>query len=309
MNSGYVVGIGAANIDIYGKSLVPLREKTDHPAKVFTGIGGVTRNILDNLMHLDIPCVLMTAVGDDIYGKIVLSAVEEQGMDIRHALVVPGASTGVFIQVLSENNDMELALCDMGVMSHITEEYLREHHEVLENAHIIVIDPSLPEETIEYLVDHFGDKIFLDPVSDILAEKMKPFVGRICAVKPNRTELEVLSGMPVRDPAELIAAGRKVIESGTKTLYISLGRDGCLYMDHDRQILQRFHEEKEMVNASGAGDSFFAGIICGLIDGLEIESVLDLGLAAGILAVRSKEVISPLLSRKNLQKIIKENRG
>ncbi len=309
MNSGYVVGIGAANIDIYGKSLVPLREKTDHPAEIFTGIGGVTRNILDNLIRLDVPCVLMTAVGDDMYGKMILSAAEEQGMDIRHALVVPQASTGVFIQVQSDTNDMEVALCDMSVMSYITEAYLKEHNEVLENAEIIVIDPSLSEKTIEYLVNHFGDKIFLDPVSDILAEKMKPFVGRICAVKPNRTELEVLSGMPVRDPDELMAAGRKVIEGGTKTLYISLGRDGCLYMDRERVILQRFREEKEMVNASGAGDSFFAGIICGLFDGQEIEAVLDLGLAAGILAVRSKEVISPLLSRETLKKIIKENKG
>ena len=61
-----------------------------------------------------------------------------------------------------------------------------------------------------------------------------------------------------------------------------------------------------MVNASGAGDSFFATIIYGDINNLnEIES-LELAMAAGILTVKSKETISPELSIENLKKIVFE---
>ena len=42
----YVVGIGAANVDIYCKSSINIREHFDHPAKISYSPGGVTRNIL-----------------------------------------------------------------------------------------------------------------------------------------------------------------------------------------------------------------------------------------------------------------------
>ena len=61
-----------------------------------------------------------------------------------------------------------------------------------------------------------------------------------------------------------------------------------------------------MVNASGAGDSFFATIIFGNIKNLKEEESLELAMAAGILTVKSSETISPDLSLENLQKIINE---
>ena len=41
-NEEYVVGIGAANLDIYGKSLIDFKPKYDHPSKITTSVGGVT---------------------------------------------------------------------------------------------------------------------------------------------------------------------------------------------------------------------------------------------------------------------------
>ena len=57
----YVVGIGAANVDIYCKSSINIREHFDHPAKISYSPGGVTRNILENLVRLGINAKILTA--------------------------------------------------------------------------------------------------------------------------------------------------------------------------------------------------------------------------------------------------------
>ena len=307
MSRAYAVGIGAANIDIYGRSLLPIREKTDHPAEIFTGAGGVTRNILDNLQRLDVPVSLISAVGDDMFGEMLLKMCREQGMDVSQVLTVPGEKTSVFMQVQNDDHDMYMALCDMSVMRHIDTACLQARKQLLDGAALIIMDPSLPVESLEYLVSAYGTKIVVDPVSDIYAEKMIVYAGRIFALKPNRTELEVLSGMKITDEDSLEQAGKKLIEKGLKTLYISLGRDGCLYMDEKRTIRRKMKPVETMVNASGAGDSFLAGILSGILHDGSIEEVLDYGLAAGRLAVQSKEAISPDLNLETLKKIIKEN--
>ena len=307
-NHGYIAGIGAANVDIYGKSAVPVRMGTDHPAEITTGCGGVTRNIMDDLSRLDVPVRFLTAFGNDSYGDLLRRNCEECGIDISAAKIVPGASTGVFMQVQDEHNDMLIALCDMRIMEQIDPAYLQEHEDILEGAELIVMDPSLTEESLEYLVSRYGNKIFVDPVSDLYAAKIRPYAGRIFAMKPNRTELSVLSGITVKDEASLIEAGKHLLSEGLQQLYVSLGRDGCFYMDRERYLKHSLHAEDSMVNASGAGDSFFAGILCGRMNGSSLEDTLDLALAAGILAVRSPAAVSEDLSVARLKQIIEEVR-
>ena len=113
--------------------------------------------------------------------------------------------------------------------------------------------------------------------------------------------------MKITDEDSLEQAGKKLIEKGLKTLYISLGRDGCLYMDENRTLRRKMKPVEEMVNASGAGDSFLAGVLSGILHGCSTEEALDYGLAAGRLAVQSNEAISPALNLETLKKIIKEN--
>ena len=227
---------------------------------------------------------------------------------MNDVLVVRGAHSGIFMQVLDDHNDMHLALCDMSVNEHIDIPYLREKERILQGAKAIAFDPSLPVPVLEYLLDHYAKKpLFLDPVSDLYAEKIRPYLSKIYAVKPNRTELEVFADMKIAAKEDLIEAGKRVLDKGVQRLYVSLGKDGCLYMDHDQVIEKAFRTETDIVNASGAGDSFFAGIIYGYMNDLSVEESLDYALAAGILAIRSDQPISADMNKQELQKIIKEN--
>ena len=81
---------------------------------------------------------------------------------------------------------------------------------------------------------------------------------------------------------------------------LSFGKEGS------KKIRKKYKPVENMVNASGAGDSFFATIIFGNIKKLDEEESLELAMAAGILTVKSSETISPELSFENLKKIVNE---
>ena len=310
-NDNYVLGIGAANVDIYGKSTIKIKTHYDHPANISSNVGGVTKNILTNLSKLGANTKLMTALGDDSYKDIILKNCETNNIDTKDCLIVKGKSSSVFMQIQDENNDMYLALCDMSALESITPTYLNSKANTILNSKLVVFDPSLSDNSIKALIKLCKDKVALyaDPVSDNYALKMKEYVPQLTCIKPNRTELENISDTKIKDDSDLVKACTKLLGKGLKKIYVSLSKDGLLYMDRDgNKIKKKLKPVKNMVNASGAGDALMAGIIYGELNNLDIHSTIDYGLAAGIAAITCKETVNENLCVDLLNKILKENK-
>lgn len=306
----YVVGIGSTNVDLYCKSSIPIKEHFDHPGVVNYTAGGVTRNILENISKLGLKTKLLTAVGDDIYGAYVLDELDSVGVDFDDVKIVKGARTGLFIQVQDANNDMHLAVCDMSILEKVDKEYIKKKSKILKKASAIILDPALNKDVLDYIFDTYKDiPIFVDPISDVYAKKIKPYLSKIYCIKPNKSELSILANSKVDTYDDLLKAYKKVLKKGVKKIYVSLGKDGCMYNDDEDIIRTRkFKEVSNMVNASGAGDSFFAAIVYSHVTGLNIDDTIDNALGAGIAAIMCEETINPKLSIKFLRRIIKENR-
>ena len=308
-NDPYIVGIGATNVDVYGKSRIPLRKHYDHPADIISSIGGVMHNIITDYSMLGKKAKIITAYGDDSYGKMILEDYEKNGIDIVHSLKVPHSSSGIFIQIQDENNDMHMAVCDMSVFENITPEFIFTKQKLLAKAALVMIDPSLKDETIEAIISICKGitPICIDPISDNFALKTAAYVQYFDFIKPNRNELANLSSMPVNTMEEVKAAGRSLLDKGLKKILVSLGKDGVLYMDEKQCVHKKFKEEKQMVNASGAGDALSAAFLYGMVQGLDIGETLNYCLAAGIAAIRSKTAINENMSLALLDEIIKES--
>lgn len=65
--SAYVLGVGAANVDIHGRSKKSIVMHDSNPGHMNTSAGGVTRNVCENLSRLGVSVKLISAVGTDVY--------------------------------------------------------------------------------------------------------------------------------------------------------------------------------------------------------------------------------------------------
>ena len=150
--------------------------------------------------------------------------------------------------------------------------------------------------------------VCVDPVSCAYARVVAPLIGRFHTAKPNRMELEILAGMEIRSDADLQRAGEVVLNKGLKRLFVSLGAEGCFYMDDTGAVLRRKLRPAKMVNASGAGDSFAAAMLYATLQGYDAEKTLDYGMAAGIAAVTHERTINPNMSVPLLESILQAYR-
>ena len=83
--AGYVVGIGAANLDVHGRSINSIRLRDSNPGRLNMSAGGVTRNILENMSRLGMDVQLISAVGTDAFGERIMEscAAAERGNKLR----------------------------------------------------------------------------------------------------------------------------------------------------------------------------------------------------------------------------------
>ena len=180
---------------------------------------------------------------------------------------------------------------------------------MIKGARLLVFDPALPEAVVEGITSQYGDALplFCDPVSSAYARRLKPYVGKVHTLKPNRMELTVLTGHDTDTPKGVKAACEILLYRGVKRIFVSMGHEGCLYMDSEGNVVQRALSPIENIaNASGAGDAFTAAVIYSYLNGFGINRTIDYALAAGAVAVSAATTINPEISPELIEKIIIE---
>lgn len=304
-NKGYAVVIGAANIDIGGTPYKPLIPGDSNPGVIKMSYGGVGRNIAHNLALLGVEVELVTAIGDDTLGREMLAKCEKTGIDTCLSVVVPDASSSVYLFINDEKGEMDLALSHVDIVKHITPEYIDSISDVINSAAVVIADCNLPQETIIRLRDICKVPLYIDTVSVSHADKIKGHLEGIDTLKPNLLEAEYLTDMIIETEYDCFEAARAIIDQGVRRVFISMGPHGMLAADTDNAIMV----DRYPVNVkctTGAGDSAMAAIIWNSLnegdDGLKGPAMAANAAASATISV--DPTIHPEMSSEFIKKII-----
>lgn len=150
----------------------------------------------------------------------------------------------------------------------------------------VVLSGSLPPEApvdlyakLTRAAHHRGCSVLLDTSGAALREALAASPD---LVKPNRQEAAMISGLPVEEQHQALAAARWMIAQGAKEAAISLGADGVVWLKTDDPL--RLLARPPMVAARstvGCGDAMVAGLAVARSRGLEADEMLRLAMACG----------------------------
>lgn len=309
---GYVIDerdhvsvIGGANVDIVGYPFDELRQADSNPGEVNVSIGGVGRNIAENLAKLGNHTKMFTVVGEDVHGDKIIHESEASGIDMSHVSRIREYGTGTYLAVLNKENDMDVAIASMNIFKKLDRKYIDENRQIISKSNVIVFDTNLEEEVLHYAVELFKDNtLFLDTVSHTKALRAKKVIGRFHTIKPNRIEAEALSGMKISGKTDLEHAAKCFHDQGVVNVFITLGEEGVFYSDG---AVSGMMKAKKVIpkNATGAGDAFQAALVHGELQGMSIEEKARFAMAASILAMSAHTTINPEISVKKIEEIMK----
>ena len=151
-----------------------------------------------------------------------------------------------------------------------------------ENSDFLVLSGSLPPgcppdyyRTLINAVDGLGCRCVLDADGERLKYGLEahPFM-----IKPNRAELEMMTGEKLTSIEDVRDAALRYIDGGVEVVAVSLGADGALITDGS-QTLYAPHMNIEVQSTVGAGDAMVAGLAAGFMGDNELEDTFRMGVA------------------------------
>jgi pseudouridine kinase len=210
---GPVLVIGASNLDVKGRPIRALEVGTSNQGFIRNSLGGVARNIAENLACLDVPTVLLSAIGGDGAGKRLLSQTAESGVNVSDVVIDPEGRTGTYVAVLDHNGGLYVSVDDMTIMKQLTPRYINDRRRLFREASMVVIDANLTSRTLKTifrLAERYNVPVCADPTGKTLAHRLCPYLSQLLMVTPNTAEAEALLGQgPIEGRNEAIAAAKQ----------------------------------------------------------------------------------------------------
>jgi len=290
--------IGAANVDIIGVSKNILINHDSNPGTIQLSVGGVAKNIAENLKRLGMDIHFLTFFGNDAFVDFVKSNLHELQIDYSLSMTL-NYQSGKFMSIHHPQGEIELGLNDFELLDHLTIEDFIPIEDEIEKFDYLVLDTNLPESILKYLIIRFAHKpIIVDGVSQTKVVKIKAVLDKISLLKVNQKELSALIGKPADD---IILAVKELFKSGLKQIVVTNGTNPITY-NIDKSIYQTFiFEAKKNVSSIGCGDALLSGTIYGIIQKKNMHESINYGKKAASLTMEVPTASHPGLSRAVLE--------
>ena len=292
-----IVVVGDLMVDVVAALPGPLAHGSDTPAPIELHQGGSGANVAAWLGS----CVFVGRAGADPLGDAAVAALAAAGVDAR-VQRDPRRATGTCIVLVHPGGERTM-VPDAGANDglEVVELPAGEHLHVggygvlREGSRGAVLDALAQARSR-------GMTISVDPSSaaPLAAAGAERFLGWIAGaglLLPNADEALVLTGEADPERAALALARRASTSSASagrsrrSAVAVKLGADGALWTDGAR-VLRAPAEPVAVVDTTGAGDAFAAGLLAARLDGAEPAEALAAGCR---LAARAVEVRGPRL--------------
>lgn len=235
--------------------------------------------------RLGLKVAFVGVVGDDVYGRYLLNAMQERGIDTTHCIVDKHLQTGFTIILAKPDGDRAM-LTYQGTIAALRSQQVNQGLLTqIKHIHVgsyFLLDglrdglPSLFETAREHGATTSLDTNW-DPKEHWEISSILPYCD---VLLPNQAEAVELSGSQDLDSAVTKLAGT------VPTLAVKLGGKGGLVQQGDEMVRLRPYPV-QVIDTVGAGDSFNAGFLYGFIQQWSLKQSLQLALACGSLSTQA----------------------
>lgn len=271
--------------------------------------GGQATNVALNVSLLGGTAALVANVGDDAFGMFLRRRLQVAGVYTDYIQAIPRIPTTLV--VVTRSSTQPDFIVYRGADAHMVPEKmplsLLPHTSLVHiSAFALSREPSC--STILQFMEQahsIGCKVSFDPNYHPrlweLADKPLEIFARVCphvyVTKPSLDDcIRLFGGEPTAE-----AYAQRFLDLGAKNVVLTMGRGGALLATTEG-IFSYPARPVEVVDVTGAGDSFWSGMLLAILDGLTIADAVLVGQAIAAIKIQQIGPLTQKLDRRDLYK-------
>jgi ribokinase len=282
--TGKVVVVGSSNIDLIMKmDRLPRPGETVTEAEFAQVFGGKGANQAVGAARAGGDVAFVSCVGDDAYGGQVIENLKKDGIDTRHVFREEGVASGTALIMIDAGGENCISVAP-GANYRLTPAHVDRARDVIEEAAVVIAQCEILPETLDYVIDlgfRLGKLVLLNLAPARSLDDAS--LGKLGALAVNETEAEFLTGLPVKNDAEVQAAAGALLGKGPKIVIVTLGARGAwVAVEGHQGLVPGF--EVDPVDTTAAGDVHCGALAVGLVEGQALLDAVAFANAAAALS-------------------------
>lgn len=303
-----IVVVGSSNTDMVVKSRrIPAPGETVTGGSFVVAPGGKGANQAVAAARLGAEVTFVARVGTDAFGDQAIAGYERDGILTDLIARDPDHATGVALILVDERGENAISVAS-GANHALTPEDIDRAADRIRAADVLVMQLETPLPAViraAAIAAEAGVAVILDP-APAPDEPLPPTLLRhVSCIKPNETEAERLTALPVRDEATARAAAAKLLAAGPRCAIVTLGAKGALLADGKGMSLVPTIEI-QAIDSTAAGDAFTGALASGLGSGLAMPEAVRFASLAGALSATRMGAQPSLPTREELEQFCRD---
>lgn len=283
--------IGGANVDLSATLNDAFIAADSNPGHIEVGYGGVARNIAHNLSLLGARAQLLTVFGGDLFGGLLYDYCKQQDIDVHLSERESKDRTGMYLCINNHGGEMIAAVSDTEAIRSITPEWLAKRSGEINLSDYVVADTNISEDAIRWLMENVTAPLLIDGVSSTKAHRVVNALSKSKLPYLHTLKLNLKEALAVTQTTTYADAAQKLLDMGVAHVYITLSAEG-VYCRNAAQEWLFPALPGEVVNTTGAGDAFLAGVVFAHTKGIDFPQTAQYGLMAARATLMSSKAVN-----------------
>ncbi len=266
--------------------------------------GGKGSNQAVQAARLGAEVSFVSMVGKDSFGDNFLQLMEDEKVNSSFVFRHPELPTASGFIVCSDDGHNIITI-DIAALNGLTEKEMDQALEKAGKNSIALLQLEIPLKTAMYACEKAKEKgatVILNPAP---AADLTDFdLTCVDFLTPNETEARVCLGLNPTDSQNDADIGMMLLDLGCQHVILTLGEQGCQLVNETQNVNIPAFKIENVVDSTGAGDSFNAAFAVGLAEGLPLEKAIRFGNAAAGLSVTKHDTIPSFHERGAVDKLL-----
>ena len=236
--------------------------------------GGKGANQAIAAARLGADVTMIGCVGEDFYGKAIIDNLIRNNVNTTFVDSMSDIDSGTAHIILAEGDNSIIVV--KGANDKVSTAIIDQAKDTIRTVDMVLVQQEIPEETVSYVSDiccEFNVPMLLNPApARSISESI---IEQAAYLTPNEHECSIL--FPQYTTTE-------ALQKYPNKLFITEGSKGVRYYDGEQEVLVPTYKVN-VIDTTGAGDTFNAALAVALAEGNTIQASLKFANRAASLSV------------------------